>query len=123
MKAFNFAPDISSMAFVEVHQAHHALVIQGVYYPRRKLPRQISMAVKVEIHGQKSDIVGNVDVTEPVVKFDTIVDRHRCRGDMNVLQMQIPVTITDPLLANTGLKQVSTAQIEVGPGLFSKAAA
>src|SRR5271166_1604823 len=32
---------------------------------------------------------------------------------MYVLQMQIPVTITDPLPANTGLKKVAMTQIEV----------
>lgn len=32
------------------------------------------MAVKVEVHGKKGDIVGNVDVTESIVKFDAIID-------------------------------------------------
>lgn len=32
---------------------------------------------------------------------------------MNMLQMQIPVTVADPLLANAGLKKVGMTQIEV----------
>jgi hypothetical protein len=34
-------------------------------------------------------------------------------GKMPMLHMQVPVTITDPLLANPGLKQVSIVQIKV----------
>ena len=74
MKAFNFAPDISSIAFVEIHKARHSPIVQGVHYPRRKLPGQIRTAVKVEVHGKKGDIVGNVDVTKSIVKFDAIID-------------------------------------------------
>jgi hypothetical protein len=70
----------------------------------RKLLGYVRTTVIVEIHRQKSDITSNVDVTKPIVKLDTIVNRERLRCHMNVLQMGVPVTIADPFLPNAGGK-------------------
>ena len=111
--AFDFASHVSAVAFIEIREAQHSAIAQSICQPRNEIPGQVRTTVIVKVHRQEGDVVGNVDVAEAIIKLDTIVDRERLRSEMNMLQMEVPVAIADPLLTNPGVKELSITVVEV----------
>lgn len=111
--AFDFASHVGAVAFIEINEAQHSAIAQSICQPRDEIPGQVRTTVIIKVHRQEGDVVGNVDVAEAIIKLDTIVDRERLRSEMNMLQMEVPVAIADPLLANAGVKELSITVVEV----------
>ena len=99
--AFDFASHVSAVAFIEIHEAQHSAIAQSICQPRNEIPGQVRTTVVIKVHRQEGDVVGNVDVAEAIIKLDTIVDRERLRSEMNMLKMQIPVTVSDPVFTHS----------------------
>ncbi|MFD3001976.1 hypothetical protein ACFS7Z_16510 [Pontibacter toksunensis] len=58
----------------------------------------------VKVHGQKSNIGGNINVPETVIKLYAVVDTDLAFPDMNVLEVKIAVAILNPVLLHTFFK-------------------
>ena len=66
-----------------------------------KQVRQVAATFEIEIHRQEGDVVCDVDETETVVELDAIEDRQCLRRDVNVVEVQIAMTVADPVLLNS----------------------
>ena len=56
---------------------------------------------EIKVHGQKCEIIRDVDEAEAIVKLDAIEDGRRFRSNMDVIEVQIAVAIANPVLLNS----------------------
>jgi hypothetical protein len=47
----------------------------------------------VQVHAEECHVVGHVEVPEPLVELDAIVNRHAIVGEVDVLQAQVPMAV------------------------------
>src|SRR5438045_5772599 len=66
--------------------------------------REIGPVSKVEVHGEKSHVARHIDETKPVIEFDAVVNRQCARGEVDVFEVQIAVSVANPPLAHASLE-------------------
>jgi hypothetical protein len=48
--------------------------------------------VEIQVHGQECDLAGNIDISEPIIEFDTVKDTQPIyEADMRCVQVSMAV--------------------------------
>ena len=55
--------------------------------------------MKIEIHREKRDVAGDVEMAEAVVELDAIVDVQRVIRHVDVVEVEVAMAIADPAVA------------------------
>src|SRR5439155_17433408 len=100
LNAFHLAAHEGAVALVEIRDLQHARVVELARGISEEQVPQVASAFEIKIHRQEREIVGNVDEAKPIVKLDAIEDSSRFRREMDVVEVQIPMTIANAVLLN-----------------------
>ena len=112
VQALDLAAHIGAVAFVEVHQERHPVVVQRGRHLGGEVARQIGAALVIQIHREESRIVGHVHVAEAIVELDAVVDVDCARRDVNVFKVQVAVAVADALLPDARREEFPVARVE-----------
>ena len=61
----------------------------------------VAIAIEVEIHGQKGHFSSHIPIAEAFVEFDAVKDGDFLIDD-DMLQMEVTMTIANPVVGNPG---------------------
>src|SRR5207244_10795031 len=93
--------EVGPVSCVKVRELQHSGVLKVAGRLVAKQVRQFAATFEIEIHRQEGDVVCDVDETETVVELDAIEDRQCLRRDVNVVEVEIAMTVADPVLLNS----------------------
>ena len=104
-KAVNLAPNVRPVALVKIQHAEKGTVAGQVDKGIRQPPRQVGPMVKIQVHGQKTQVGGHVAATEGFVEFDTVEDVDFIVGQTDVAHVQIAVAVADAVVGDPRFQQ------------------
>src|SRR5437764_8882093 len=102
----------ASIALIETRDLQHCDVLKLAHRISQKQICQVASPFKIKIHRQKSDVIGDIDEAEAIVEFDAIEDRKGIWRDVDVVEVEVAVTIANAMLLNSLAKQFFMHGIE-----------
>ena len=86
---------LSALTFVKRHQRLQAGVVQSVGHPVHEAPRQVRVALSVQIHGQEGHVVRYVEVPKLLIELDAVENGDALVREVDVLQPQVAMAFHD----------------------------
>src|SRR5438045_8349802 len=110
--AFDLPANKGAIALIETRDLQHGDVLKLARHISQKQICQVASPFKIKIHRQKSDVIGDIDEAEAIVEFDAIEDRKGIWRYVDVVEVEVAVTIANAMLLNSLAKQFSMHGIE-----------
>src|SRR5207237_2709284 len=110
--AFDLPANKGAIALIETRDLQHCDVLKLAHRISQKQICQVASPFKIKIHRQKSDVIGDIDEAEAIIEFDAIEDRQCIWRDVDVVEVEVAVTIANAMLLNWIAKQFSMHGIE-----------
>src|SRR5437660_12022403 len=105
--AFDLPANKGAIALIETRDLKHCDVLKLAHRISQKQICQVASPFKIKIHRQKSDVIGDIDEAEAIVEFDAVEDRKGIWRDVDVVEVEVAVTIANAMLLNSLAKPFS----------------